>query len=300
MVNAVQALQRYFGRKNSKAPKLSASSCDIPDLALSFGSWGNSGYFLAASRRGRGHEKDQTPRQDSFTVFETTEHLFFAVLDGVSSSPLSHVGANAISRDFENIIKRVFSTESIDSEKAWLQVNQDASKVLIRLFVKRCKDLGLEVPNDLIDVRENAADLYATTLQVVAIEKGRTNQQATGYVYANISGDGALFKIVTSRIFTVWPIEGILNNGSKSLVSALPASDKQPEVIRGSIPTGSYLVLCTDGVSDFLVHDKKWQKILKRSFRRNNPTYSDALDFISYNSPENFDDKTAIFFHPGK
>lgn len=295
----------FGGRASSKAPWQAASKTQTvgsasrhgtPDLALStFSIVGANRLDLAAiSCRGRGHYISGESRQDSFTVFTTPRYLVAAISDGVSSANLSHVGSSLVTAELPGVFEKVFHDKDVTDEQAWFEVNQILSKNLVRTFVGRQREAGLGFPADLNSLREVTADHFATTLEVAVIPLDATVDGNREFTCVTICGDGGVFYVRKGlEIFRAsHSIEK--PGGGKSRVAALPVNDGLPKVTTERLAAGDSVILCTDGVADFLPTSEIWKEHLFAIIRKPDLSNHDLIDFITLEIPEAFDDKTAI------
>jgi serine/threonine protein phosphatase PrpC len=286
-----------FRRSPSSFGILAPDRClAIPDLALSLNRASSPTRvdFSAASIRGLGHKTDGSPRQDTYTLFELDNFFAIAVLDGVSSAPQSHVGANTAGSEIERLLRRVSNTRELYIPETWSRLNLDVSKILVQLYVSKCKEEHISIPESLIQLRENAADLFATTLEVLLVGKEDNDDGTRDYIFVNVCGDGALLSVDKNRIISVWPNLSSDSPIGKAPVAVLPATDRIPDLVTGTISKGENLLICTDGVSDFIHWDPRWQRMFKKYVSRQSPTSKHLLKLLLYTPPGDLDDKTFV------
>ena len=228
----------------------------------------------------------------------TENFMVGAVMDGVSSCEYSHLSANLLSREFPDIATPLIESEHLDSKDYWLQVNKSLSKKIVQYYTARQANLGQDVPETVMELREAAADIFGTTLELVIVSRNTDENKRRPYWYVRLSGDGAVFNLSNKRfgrvlLRRVWPNPGA-GNPSKQAVWVLPASDEEPVVMKGFLNEGVSLILCTDGVSDYLEHEQSWRSLLRGIVENDNRTFESLLRFISTDVPDAFDDKTIV------
>jgi serine/threonine protein phosphatase PrpC len=305
----IKLLKRIFGRKPDRtangncgvisvSPKSSSSTSrfGVEDFAASQFSVGHDSILDigAASIRGRGHVINGESRQDSFALFETEHYVVCAVMDGVSSSENSEIASRLVASELEYIFNATFPTTEIDSIDSWSQVNDYLSKSIVRRYLAESRTFGFEIPDSKLEAREAAAQKFATTLELVVIDRKENEEGSRNFRFVTICGDGALFLQRGNNLTRLaHPITSDNKSGKKG-VFALPACDSAPEVLRGVLYPTEALILCTDGVGDFFISSKEWFSQYCSVVAQAPFTYSALLDFISLEAPDAIDDQTAI------
>jgi hypothetical protein len=178
------------------------------------------------------------------------------------------------------------STSNVEKAAAWSALNQSLSKQLVRVHANRLRRLDKPVPESLNQLRESAADSLATTLEILVMDFKKNPDGTFNFHYINVAGDGSLYLIEGGRIVEL--------NPDKPEVFALPASDKEPIVISGTISPNTSIALCTDGIGSNLLHDQFWRDRMLTFASIPSPSYSQLIDFITYRGAGALDDQTFI------
>jgi serine/threonine protein phosphatase PrpC len=283
------AAEKNFGWTPSRfgTSDLNISSFRVSgDLALD---------VAAVSCRGRGHHISGESRQDDFNSFETDKYFVAAVADGVSTSPNSHVGSHLVTTGLKQLFEKAFATKNVANVDAWYEINQSLSRNLVRHFAGQRQLEGQQIPSNVSELRELAADSLATTLEVVvvALELDENSQRA--YTYIRVCGDGGLMHFnVQGKFSEVGKQSKGQLLGGKSRVAALPANDGMPEIFQGFLKPLESLVLCTDGISDFLTTDESWSATLTNFVRGDVHDIHALVDLITMDVADSYDDKTLV------
>ncbi len=203
-----------------------------------FDGWSSPGLTVRlASVRGDQHRFGGPPRQDDVVVawHEPTDRVVFAVADGVSSAPHSHIGAALACRTAVNDVLAQLAQER--SEPDWTRVLQAAAYQLVMRVA------GGREPGERD--RAEAARQLATTL-------------VTGTVAAR--DDGRMdVTVVRAGDSSAWCLHGggyhaLLHDGSaedgdisSTAVVALPRLLPRTRPITYTLPADSVVLVGTDG-----------------------------------------------------
>lgn len=266
------------------------------NLVISKYAFGKENEFqvLAASHIGRGHRIQASPRQDTFFVFRWGPYIVIGISDGVSASKYSHVGAEIIAENAPQLIVEILKKNLGNEENSWAALNRDLSKKLVAEYVT-WKRRSLETfPEDVHLLREASADFFAATLELVVLDASENDKSEFPYLFVRVSGDGDLLLLEKSKRPAFQSVLGRVNS-AKGPVGALPAFDGAPVTVTGTVERGQTLLLCTDGIGDFIGTDRNWVRRMMRISSGQGTSYSDLANFVSYSPPEAFDDQTAIF-----
>jgi len=195
----------------------------------------------AASTRGYGHRWDRLPRQDDLAVgvHETTGVVIVVVADGVSASPLSHLGATAACRHTLETAKGQLDTLGrVD----WTDLVANAAWSLVHL----AQD-GVTVPPGDDPVAAASAS-FACTFIAAAVWPTSAGVQ----VECITVGDSSVWTLDGD----VWNpragIKGTDDGLATSRTAALPHVPPAIVPLRFSLDPGSTLVIGTDGFGDAL------------------------------------------------
>jgi hypothetical protein len=193
-----------------------------------------------ASIRGYSHRYGGIPRQDSAAAafHPATGTIIFAVADGVSSAPQSHVGASALcDAAIEDLDWHLSSPDSDLDWAAWLaqRMADELARQAVRLLGRG--DL------DLVAVES----LVATTLVTGTVTPGPQGAAATILQL----GDSGAWLLHRGHY---QPVVAQKNDPSAAVISsaviALPRLPDRVTATRVLIPSDSVLLIGTDGFGD--------------------------------------------------
>ncbi|MFI1397456.1 protein phosphatase 2C domain-containing protein [Streptomyces sp. NPDC020681] len=235
-----------------------------------------------ASVRGDEHRCSGRPRQDDIAVawHERTDTVVFAVADGVSAAPLSHIGAALACR---TAVSDVLGQLDEDRAKPdWTRVVQAAAYQLLMRIARSGE------PTD--EHRKEALAQLATTLVA-----GRVFALSDGGLQADLVhvGDTAAWHLADGRYYPLLDVEGD-DDISTSAVLALP---RLPPTLRPRsyrLSSQGALLVGTDGFGvplgdgTGLVGDLMNQELARPP--REPRTLAHLLDF----SRETFDDDRTL------
>jgi protein phosphatase 2C-like protein len=188
-----------------------------------------------ASVRGYDHRHRGTPRQDDVAVLHdpATGVVTFAVADGVSSAPHSHIGATAACRA---ALARVLVDLSTGPRVDWARVIEHAAWQVVE---QACTVLGLDAPDAGLAEKE-----LATTLITGLVRPG-------GQMSVVRVGDSAAWVLRDGRYH---PLFDPKPDGDPVVTSAVTALPRVPDlgVHEGRLAPGDVLLVGTDGFGDAL------------------------------------------------
>ncbi|MFI8813617.1 MULTISPECIES: protein phosphatase 2C domain-containing protein [unclassified Streptomyces] len=193
-----------------------------------------------ASVRGDAHRFDGRPRQDdlAIAVHLPSGTVVFAVADGVSSAPLSHVGAALASRAAVRYL--LTELDKGGTEPDWERV---LSAAAWQLFLRTS---GGADPTDA--QRHETQRQLATTLVAGTVEALPDGQLKVGMVQI---GDTAAWRLRHGRYTPLLvPKGGEDEDIVTSSVVALPRVPAGPAVHRHVLPPDATLLVGTDGFGD--------------------------------------------------
>ncbi|MER5884621.1 protein phosphatase 2C domain-containing protein [Streptomyces sp. NPDC001941] len=205
-----------------------------------FDGWSTPGVTLRlASVRGDAHRADGSPRQDDLSVafHEPTGAVVFAVADGVSRCPQSHVGATLACRTaVADVLRQLGGPgRAVDWQRT-------LSAAAFQLFMRVT---GGADPTP--EQRQEAEGQYATTLVTGLVEPGVRGQLRVCLVSVGDTGAWLLYGGEFRPLVTADKDgEGVYS----AKVSALP---RLPAVIEPKwydVPVGGALLIGTDGFGD--------------------------------------------------
>ena len=251
--------------------------------------------IVTSSFRGNGHVQQKTPNQDSFASFETQDHLFLILSDGVSNSEKSHVGSRLLTSRAKSAIMENVGPDSILSTNAWENVNEALTAVVLREYLLRANDLEEFQELRTQEIRIKAADLFAATFEVLVVDKRVTADSGSHtFTFIRIAGDGALIKV--SRNLT--SVQNALMKDSESIpklsqaVSALPVCDLDPQIFEGSFVPGETLLFMTDGLGDLATSTTFIQAL--KGLAGDNISVRGSFEFSSIFENLTSDDRTMV------
>lgn len=296
--NACRGLEIAFSRAqrsqsesfSAKPSKSGISDIELTRLSLLTPAPLEVGAF---SMRGRGHRLSGEARQDAYVIFETENSVVMAVADGVSSSKRSEVAANIAVKNLESDYNDIVGSESLEGVDMWLELNRRISKRLLNKFAHSQKQHGLTVPTALHQLREAAADEFATTLEVLVISKQVSADSSREFLYVSICGDGGLFRLQQNSKDIVDMLPERLEIDQNGVL-ALPAVDELPTIQSGKLLTGESLILCTDGLAENMRRNLAFRQVILKMVKQGSIDYLRMVESATFAKDLNYDDKTAI------
>lgn len=250
--------------------------------------------ILAGSHIGRSHRINGVPRQDAYFSLQWGPFIIAGISDGVSSSPLSHMGSGLVAEEVGSLVVEALAKQLGDLPIAWSDVNLTLSKKLVTLYLEWKKRHAEPVPEGLTAIREAAADLFAVTLEFVVIDTSPRVDEGYSFLFVRICGDGNTFLLSDKKAPKFLSVFGDLKQ-PKGPVGALPAYDGEPVTKSGVLYPGETLLICSDGIGDQVEVNKHWLKLAKRVTRGRTLSHGHLVNFVSYSPAGCFDDQTAIF-----
>lgn len=245
----------------------------------------------AASKQGTAHINSGLPRQDNYCVLTKESEVVIVLCDGVSSATEAHLGSLFLVQNFERYYDEVFPDGySIDLAK-WKELNLKLSQNLVAMHISKSKHKGATLPTDLVELRLAAARNYASTLEVLVFKNPYAGSSIQ-YTYVRISGDGDAF-LVRDDIVRAFN-DGRDESLKDSAVSPLPVTDKDPYIAQGAIEPGQSLMICTDGISDFISGNADWRAQLVSFCKSQNPKDEDLLQLVAFPDSNARDDRTLV------
>jgi serine/threonine protein phosphatase PrpC len=245
----------------------------------------------AASMRGTAHVESGVPRQDNYCVLTKHGEVVVALSDGVSSAVEAHLGSLFLIQNFERYYDETFPQGHTAEVGKWRDLSLKLSQNLVAMHISKSKLRGLSIPDDVVKLRTEAASYFASTLEVLVFENASAGEPIS-FTYVRLSGDGGGF-VVTDQLEKVFD-DGADPALKNSEVSPLPITDTSPFITQGSIGPGQSLVVCTDGVGDFIQANSAWSEQLVSYCRRTYPTKQELLDLISFPDANSRDDRTLV------
>ncbi|MFH8621373.1 protein phosphatase 2C domain-containing protein [Streptomyces sp. NRRL B-24572] len=206
-----------------------------------FDGWSTPGLTIRlASVRGDAHRFGGQPRQDDIVVaaHEPTDAVVFAVADGVSAAPQSHVGAALACRTAVADVLR-----QLDEGRPQVDWNRTVSAAAYQLFMRVTR--GAEPTPEQ---RKEAQALLATTLVTGVVRLTGSGLLEVNLVHVGDSGawtlheDGFLPLLGDQKERA----DGVFS----SAVAALPWVPQQIEGKWFTIPEDGALLIGTDGFGD--------------------------------------------------
>lgn len=249
------------------------------------------------STRGAAHVHQNVPNQDSFAAFQTKDFLFFALSDGVSNSPKSHVGSKILTTNLKAAIETHIAYSRIDSQHEWASVNEDLTKEMLVEFLRRNSSNYSTVELDSRNIRIDAARYFAATLEVLAISRAPFGDSDYGkFVFVRLGGDGSVLHLDEHlKSFALVSAEqGKRKEKITNQVSALPICDLEPEIYSGQLSKGQRLIFMTDGLGD-----QSWTSEFQNSLRTcltKDQKIESLITFVLGDVVETEDDRTISIF----
>lgn len=262
-----------------------------------FGTCGDLAVFGATSR-GTKHQFRAAPNQDAFSfcsIESPSKYLAIAVCDGVSQAKFSSYGSRRLAREavtrLEKAIRDNGSENTPLEQTQFLSILQEASTAM-----KEWSSTDLDAPYQLPD-ETDYKDL-SSTIALVLIDA--TQADGAGYrVRAAFVGDSPIY-LASNDAYTIQTPFTKGGDLVENSTSALPV--KADEAVRAGwidtrVPTGSHLVITTDGFSNALREgNTKHARVLRRLW--SSPTGPVALALnvtgIDFDRRGEDDDRTAV------
>ena len=277
----------------------------------------------AASKRGRSHAHEGSPRDDDFSISldENSGWYVIAVADGAGSAPFSRQGSRIACGTAERFCREKLDSGSLDSAvEAYIKDNENTevrNRVFKALYDTLCgaafashKAIRTEAENHGSPMKD-----YATTLLLAICRKFEAGWFVAGFWV----GDGAICvydpKNKAATLLGT-PDEG--EYAGQTRFVTMPDIFTDPtslgrRVRYGLYPSMKALIAMTDGVSDpmfetdanlnsFVRWEEFWDKlrdgfpadgIAGAGLRRGNPSAAESLlGWLDFWSPGNHDDRT--------
>jgi serine/threonine protein phosphatase PrpC len=263
-------------------PKPPKATAYRPDVVAD--GWGVGDFVIrAASVRGFGHRYDGSPRQDDVSVayHDGAGAVLFAVADGVSSAPLSHIGASSACR--AAISAMTADLDSPDGRVDWQRLVEQAAWQL-------CEQARMSLGLAEVDQRA-AAEQMATTLVAGLVVPTRDGPEVqvvqVGDSSAWILGPDGRYQCMLATKY---------REGESTYSSATMALPQVPKVRHtyGILSPGEILLVGTDGFGDPLGEgDGAVGRHFAQALRPVPPVlkFANSLDF----SRETYDDDRTLF-----
>lgn len=238
----------------------------------------------AASIRGYSHRYDGSPRQDDLSVayHERSGAILFAVADGVSSAPLSHIGASSACR--AAISAMTTDLDSPDGQVDWQRLVEGAAWQL-------CEQARISLGLPQVDQRV-AVEQMATTLVAGLVVPTREGPEVQ---VIQVGDSSAWILRPDGRYQCMLPTK--YREGESTYSSATTALPHVPRVQRkyGVLSPGEILLVGTDGFGDPLGDgDGAVGRHFAQALRPTPPpvlSFANNLDF----SRETYDDDRTLF-----
>lgn len=245
---------------------------------------------VAGSVRGPAHHDFGIPGQDSFALRQTSEGTFLciAVADGVSEAPLSHQAADLAAQMSVSLVAEhldVAGPDTID----WAAITRQVSDAI--LSRARPAVAGLEEAEQAQVELTVAKRVMSTTLMVAVCGTDPQGGQST-YSVAQISGDGSLCSLGPDGLSVLLVGKETRDGMRDNSVNPLPRAQHHIPVTTGTIPSGEALLLCTDGLGDWL-DDAGVRDVLTQGLAEP-VTVEELLRLLSFVRDGALDDRTAV------
>ncbi|WP_406515492.1 protein phosphatase 2C domain-containing protein [Streptomyces sp. NBC_00873] len=206
-----------------------------------FDGWSTPGLTVRlASVRGDAHRFGGQPRQDDIVVaaHEPTDAVVFAVADGVSAAPQSHVGAALACRTAVADVLR-----QLDEGRPHVDWNRAVAAAAYQLFMRVTRG-----PEPTREQKQEAQALLATTLVTGVVRLTGSGQLEVNLVHV---GDSGAWMLHENRFHPLLGGKEERADGVfSSAVSALPWVPPQIEGTWYTVPEDGVLLIGTDGFGD--------------------------------------------------
>ena len=219
-------------------PKPSKATAYRPDVVAD--GWSVGDFVIrAASVRGYGHRYDGSPWQDDVSVsyHDRSGAILFSEADGVSSAPLSHIGASSACR--AAISAMTTDLDSPDGQVDWQRLVEQAAWQL-------CEQARMSLGLPEVDQRA-AAEQMATTLVAGLVVPTRDGPEVQ---VIQVGDSSAWILGPDGRYQCMLPTK--YREGESTYSSATTALPHVPQVQHkyGVLSPGEILLVGTDGFGD--------------------------------------------------
>jgi len=218
---------------------------------------------MAASLRGSMHYGLGTIRQDSFAIGsiygkDDCQWVIAVVADGVSSAAQSHTFADYMARQTALVVESELS--SVEQCKLSNVDWNDLAKRLVEISEEFCRSAAKKTVSDEKSEEVDKAEprdfvkKWATTLEFIIVQVSCDESSSEKeYVHVTVAGDGAAYILKESNIWEVIK-SGKQQTGAiaSNAVLSLPLSPDEFTINTGKICKEDFLIITTDGLSDFI------------------------------------------------
>jgi hypothetical protein len=242
-----------IGRLATVSPKVPDSGDYRPDFTVDRVDIGGLKLGLA-SLRGLGHQDHGKPRQDSaaYAVIRDKRYLITAIADGMSSAPLSHLGADCTVKASLRAAEQALSVLPLDAQLNSVDWASVEEIVRTKLFecAKRLENTGaFRVEGDADATTYSRA--IGTTAELLVVSTKAMRNGAYEFIRVVLSGDGSGY--VRTKDGWVTLSAGKANAGelaSNAIVPLPMKSEGFPFTQHGAILPGQAVLSVTDGIGD--------------------------------------------------
>ncbi|MDE6669965.1 MAG: protein phosphatase 2C domain-containing protein [Muribaculaceae bacterium] len=273
--------------------------------------------IVAASRRGRSHAHEGSPRDDDFVVsyLNGDEWYVLAVADGAGSAKYSREGSRIACREVETWVRLLLSEVESDFVAAVSNYNNQPTqenavhvgKLLYNTVVKAAWEASKAIKTESDNKAGAVVKDYSTTLLMAVCRKFDFGWFIATYWV----GDGAIGLLLNDGTVKIMgePDGGEYAGQTRFLTMPSVFSDRTRYRFT-IVPDFKALVLMTDGVSDpwfetdaNLQRAERWDEMMKSIndnvclSERNPDCASELLEWLGFRSRGNHDDRTIAILY---
>lgn len=250
---------------------------------------------LGGSVRGKYHAHNALHRDDSFHFLISDQWSIIAVADGAGSCRLSRLGAKIA---VENAVKFLSEKLSDYSLSEGEDLNQPLNEELLplRSFMVDCvidcrNQLEIEANNREISIKD-----LSTTLLISILKKWKDRVLIAGIQV----GDGAIAILSSNSITPLSEGDSGEFAGETTFISSKSIDSALPHKVQFTLKEDfKAIALMTDGVADdFFPTDpamlKLFESVIPLFDKKENELKSSILEWLKYERPGSFDDRTLV------
>jgi hypothetical protein len=187
------------------------------------------------------HFSSQVPRQDSIVTFSVgDEWQVLAIADGLSSAKESDVSSSYLLSQLPILFGMVFRDCIDTSPDNWAIILRALDRIIQQFLFD--SDSKFDATQ-----RNQCANLYATTLEVLCVSRSTTLDGRSKYIFQRFAGDGTYGRVEDLKDFSHLSAS---QDPVSHLVLPLPLVEEIPPCVEGTFDAASGIYLMSDGLGD--------------------------------------------------
>lgn len=213
-----------------------------------------SAFVAAASTRGALHQEFRSTRQDAYLLACSADEqwLVFAVADGVTQAPHSHVAADHACRTATEAICAHLNDSGTPETIIWEDVVEKCRAAIRKQSASQINPEAAAKASQADIDRAIAKQVMSTTLQVGVVQT-QLGDGGRAYVTARLAGDGSAHILRAADGWRGLDIGKETGDGVQTNdVTPLPRDPGEVSVRSGTLLPGDLLLSCTDGIGEEL------------------------------------------------